>query len=163
MAPGGSARHSLVVPACVGALLTCVGPLRAQELPQAAFGHETELSTNEGHVLLQWGHDDELLIYQLQMAATADFTAPTRLYEGSDKASFLSGLVDGRHFFRVRAREPDSETWGPWSASAEVVCEHHALTTAWAFFAVGGALFVLIVLSVGTGARSVGRFARNNG
>jgi len=131
---------------------------RAEQLPRAAFQHGLELSTSEGHVTLGWGGEGAGLVYELQSAAGPDFAEPTVEYQGWDEASFLSGLADGRYFLRVRARRPQEAAWGPWSDTVELVCEHHSLTLAWALFACGGVLFLLIVLFVGVNARFLERF-----
>lgn len=135
---------------------------RVEELPKAEFAHESHLTTNEGHVSLEWGGDGELLEYELQSAQKPDFLEPMKLYQGTDTTSFLSGLADGRHFFRVRARTADGNVWGPWSPSVELICEHHSLTLAWLLFASGGTLFFLIVLFVAVNARSLNRFERSD-
>jgi hypothetical protein len=131
-----------------------------QELPHAAFRQEPNLTTNEGHVALGWGAGRDSLVYELQSALEPDFIEPTRLYQGTDQTSFLSGLVDGQYYFRVRAKSPGDDTWGPWSESVDLMCEHHSLTLAWVLFASGGLLFGLIVFFVGVNARSLERFER---
>ena len=81
---------------------------------------------------------------------------------GADQTSFLSGLANGDYYFRVRAREAEVETWGPWSGSLSLVCEHHSLTLAWTLFASGGLLFMIVVIFVGVNARSLDRFESDN-
>ena len=134
----------------------------AQELPRVTFHHESRLTTSEGHTGLEWSGDRDSLMYELQSAREPDFIDPTSQYHGTDEASFLSGLTDGRYFFRVRARPSENDTWGPWSESVELVCEHHSLTFAWTLFTSGGLLFLFIVFFVGLNARLLHRFERND-
>lgn len=144
------------------ALTVSVIPSQGQEPPRAAFRHELKLTTSEGHVALEWGGDRDLLEYELQSATEPHFIEPIRLYQGTDRTSFMSGLSDGRHFFRVRARSSEGDIWGPWSEPVELVCKHHSLTLAWALFTSGGLLFLLVVFFVGVNARSLERFERND-
>ncbi len=148
--------------AALAALIIPVAGARAQALPTALFDHELKLSTSEGHAALKWKGDREALVYALQSAPDAEFTEPSLVYEGGDQSSFQSGLADGRYYYRVRARELDSATWGPWSDPVEVVCKHHSFALAWTLFASGGLLFLLIVLFVGVNAFSLDRFERND-
>jgi hypothetical protein len=144
-------------------VLGILGPSSlAEELPQAEFINEPNLTTNEGHISLEWSGDGDLLVYELQGARKPEFLDPMKLYKGGDTTSFLSGLADGQHFFRVRARTSGSGAWGPWSQTVELVCEHHSMTLAWSLFASGGALFLLIVLFVGINARYLDRIARSD-
>lgn len=145
------------------ATLTASGVMSfAQGPPRAGFDNEPELTTREGHVALKWEGDHHGLVYEVDQARVADFSDAATLYVGPDTASFLSGLADGEYFFRVRAREVEGDTWGPWSESVALVCEHHSLTVAWTLFASGGLLFLLVVLFVGVNAHSLDRFERNN-
>jgi hypothetical protein len=107
---------------------------------------------------LNWSADLDSPVYELQSSPEPDFAEPTCLYQGADDTSFRSGLADGRYYFRVRARQADGGTWGPWSEAVELVCEHHSMTLAWTLFAAGGLLFLLVALFVGVNARSLDRF-----
>ncbi len=60
------------------------------------------------------------------------------LYEGRDTASTLTGLKNGDYIFRLRAEQ------GEWSEPLTVVIEHHALWKAYAFFAAGFVLFLIL-------------------
>jgi hypothetical protein len=62
-------------------------------------------------------------------------------YRGPDSSSFISGLEDGDHYFRVRARDEDSKNWGPWSDPVTVPVRHHSLTLAWWLFGLGAGIF----------------------
>lgn len=130
----------------------------AQALPRATFDHSDTLTANEGYVALKWGGDSDALVYEVQSALEPLFHDPTTEYQGRDEQSFLSGLASDHYYFRVRARMSDGPTWGPWSSPVEIICKHHSLTVAWALFASGGLLFLLIVAFVGIHARSMACF-----
>lgn len=131
--------------------------------PLVAFENDETLKTKEGHVALRWSGDRESLVFELQYSDSPQFSEPVSLYHGVDSASFQSGLTDGEHFYRVRARAADGGTWGPWSEPVEVQCTHHSLPFAWTLFASGSVLFLLIVLFVGVHARSPKRLKEKNG
>ncbi len=101
--------------------------------------------TRAGHVSLTWTAGEGDWVYELQSAPGAAFHDPLPRYTGADEVSFISGLEDGEHFFRVRARAASSDAWGPWSDPVVVPVRHHSLTVAWWFF---GAGFVLVGLTV---------------
>ncbi|MGD2109400.1 MAG: hypothetical protein PVI86_08400 [Phycisphaerae bacterium] len=143
--------------------LVSAGPTFAQNLPQAVFHNEPALRTNEGHVSLSWSADLDSPVYELQGSPEAGFAESTCLYRGADETSFRSGLADGRYYYRVRARQSEAGTWGPWSKPVELVCEHHSMAHAWTLFALGSLLFLLIALFVGINARHLDRFEGNNG
>lgn len=144
------------------ALLAAGLQTSARAAPEAVFRNDAELTTTEGHVTLKWRADGDSLVYQLQSARAADFQQPTSRYHGMQDAYFLSGLADGKYWFRVRAKKSENDAWGPWSDSVVLKCKHHSLIFAWILFASGGMLFLLIVLFVGINARDLGRFERNN-
>ncbi|WP_020399722.1 hypothetical protein [Kordiimonas gwangyangensis] len=61
------------------------------------------------------------------------------VYDGPDRATTLSGRADGDFTFRLKA---DGQLVGdPMSFTVA----HHPLSRAWAFFAVGAAMFVALV------------------
>ena len=90
---------------------------------------------------MEWSAGEGRYEYQLQSVSTASFASPVPRYEGRDKASFISGLEDGVHYFRVRARPPDTHTWGEWSDPATVSVKHHSMTLAWILFGAGAVVF----------------------
>ena len=108
------------------ALLTTGNELGATS-PEAQFIEpEVEpgvpLENDRGHVTFRWNvlpgdaSQATTYAYELERAPTGDFDAPIRHYHGTDTASFVSGLEEGRHYFRVRASTSDGEA-GPWSES----------------------------------------------
>jgi hypothetical protein len=155
-------RLGRVALVAVAALAGSHAAAATSKLPEVEFENEPKLTTNEGHVSLRWEGNGDPLAYEVQSDDKRAFPTPTRIYRGTDERTFLSGLADGRYFFRVRARPLDAKTWGPWSSPVELLCEHHSLALAWTLFGSGGLLFALIVAFVTVNARHLDRFERND-
>ena len=107
-----------IAPVILAIATIVIAPSLAQAQPPAArFSTELEVRSTEGHQPLTWSvaaGDETAWEYELQQSRSADF-APTRtIYRGPDRASFVSGLDNGRTWFRVRAVGADGEA-GRWS------------------------------------------------
>jgi hypothetical protein len=78
------------------------------------------VSTNEGHVTLRWslpeGSDATTsgLTFELEQSRDPGFGNLRLRHRGPERAVFVSGLLDGRNYFRVRA-VPAGSPAGPWS------------------------------------------------
>jgi hypothetical protein len=105
-------------------------------------------STSDGQITLEWGEKDLGLIFEVQSARTMEFDAPVIRYHGPDVVTYLSGLENGDHFFRVRGRQADSDVWGPWSGIVHLESEHHSMAFAWMMFSIGAVMFLAITLFV---------------
>jgi hypothetical protein len=66
------------------------------------------------------------------------------IYEGSDTASTLTGLGDGRYEFRLRHVRGVTGDAG-WSAPLLIEIQHHSLARALGFFAMGAAMFLVLL------------------
>ena len=62
-------------------------------------------------------------------------------------ASTQTGLMDGTYFYRVRS------PGGDWSNVIKVVVEHHPLSRAFLFFALGFMLFAALLVTLVIGHR----------
>ncbi|MGM0552396.1 MAG: hypothetical protein ACQETK_01085 [Pseudomonadota bacterium] len=114
-------------------LLFCL-PLAAGAQP--AFDASPERSTDGGFTLA-WEADGSVVLEQ----ATGPDHGDARIrYEGGDTSTVISGLPDGEYRFRLRAAEADT-----WADEATVVVEHHSLTRAFGFFAVGAVVFLGLI------------------
>jgi hypothetical protein len=69
------------------------------------------------------------------------------VYDGPDRATTLSGRADGDFTFRLKA---DGQLVGD---PLSLTVAHHPLGRAWAFFAVGAAMFVALVGVLVRGSR----------
>lgn len=90
---------------------------------KAANDGMATLSSTDGTVKLVWGSQDEVLgtesedalpVYEIQQASALDFAAAEMRFRGTDVESYVSGLSEGTHYFRVRSGS------GEWSAPIEV-------------------------------------------
>lgn len=110
-----------------------------------------------GYTSLAWAVGDDKdnaqqWRFQIDRARDATFDGPESRDVGTDTQTFLSGLEDGDHYFRVRARATVDGAWGPWSSAVIVPVEHHSLTAAWRLFAAGAVLFGTTVVCIIVGA-----------
>lgn len=108
----------------------------------------TDLAT-AGYYQLSWADGDPHGRFQLQQAPSADFRAPTVIYEGADLATVLSGQPDGTYFYRIR---PLGDGAGPWSETVSVRVQHHPLGRAWTFFTMGAIVFVATLVLIVSGS-----------
>ena len=123
--------------------------------PQAVFVDVPEGIDAVGHHTLVWGvetsGDDDAgnadVIYEVRRAAGPDFADEVVIHEGPGDRAFFSGVPDGTHRHRVRARlvnGSDDAGWGPWSPPVEIVVGRQSLAFAWTLFAIGAVLFAAI-------------------
>ncbi len=107
----------------------------------------TDLAT-AGYFQLSWENSYSGSSYQLQQSAVASFSNNKTLYQGSDTASFLSGLSNGTYYFRVLDNQ------GNVSNIVTVTVAHHSLKQAFSFFALGGLMFIILVIVLLTANRT---------
>jgi hypothetical protein len=113
---------------------------------------DTQLAT-AGYYQLQWdgtGATD----HELQESPQADFSDPVTLYQGSDRATMLTGRPDGEYHYRLRALHEDGP--GPWSKTLRVEVRHHPLSRALLFFAMGALVFLATLAAILVGNRRRG-------
>lgn len=110
--------------------------------------------SREGYYSLRW-HDasarDSSGFYELERASTASFEGAKAVYRGRDTAVFVSGLVDGSYFYRVRTAVQGRH--GPWSAPFILTVKHGPIAVAWLLFAIGAVIFLAIIAVVINGSR----------
>jgi hypothetical protein len=140
--------------------LLALGPWAlAAARPAPAVQLEADsLTTQDGHVKLVWDvaarQEEKQWAFEVQVDSTAAFEAPTLLYQGPDKATFISGLPDGTYFYRIRVVGPEIDAPGPWE-QAVVTVDHHSLNLALTIAGIGSVVFVLTVIVVLRGAASM--------
>lgn len=135
-------------------LLLCVLLLTSPDMGLAAptLETDTQLAT-AGFYQLQWdgaGATD----HELQESLRADFSDPVTLYRGSDLATMLTGRPDGEYHYRLRALHEDGP--GPWSNTLRVEVQHHPLSRALLFFAMGALVFLATLAAILAGNRRRG-------
>ena len=114
---------SVVICVLAGFLLGPVPAEARQEQPGPAkpwFVGTGVVSTNEGHATLRWSLPEDVettasgLTFELEQSRDAGFRNHFLRHRGPERAFFVSGLIDGRNYFRVRA-VPAGSPAGLWS------------------------------------------------
>jgi len=100
--------------------------------------------TSAGYVTLSWP-DASGNTFELKEQTSQGWHT---LYRGSDRATTLSGRPDGTFEFQLIA------DGAPVGAPVTVTVQHHPLSRAWAFFAVGATMFIALLVLLITGGRS---------
>ena len=144
----GRGRHA--VPLLFGALLLLSTAVDSPAATPSApiWGHDAELGSSDGYAQLEWsiGEDlegDTAWVYHLQEGRQPVFDDTDVQYMGPQHSSFVSGLENGSYYYRVRARHPDEEEWGPWSEVVHVSVQHHSRRFALGLMSVGGLVFLI--------------------
>ncbi|MFQ5535506.1 MAG: hypothetical protein ACE5EM_11875 [Sphingomonadales bacterium] len=137
----------------VVACLLLAGPIRAQP-PQPAprLTSDSDIAS-AGFFRLLWETDAERV--ELQESKHATFENARILYQGSDRATVVSGKPDGTWYYRIRAIGKGQA--GPWSKAVVVTVDHHSLTRAIGFFVLGLIVFIGILFVIVGGARQAAK------
>ena len=139
----------------LASLLLAIASIAAPAMVRAAapvapaWNHAEIMESRDGYAQLSWDlplGDDPLeeihWVYHLQEGREPVFDETDVQYMGPQHSSFVSGLEDGAYYYRVRARHPDEEEWGEWSAIVRVDVQHHSRRLALALMSVGGLVFL---------------------
>ena len=102
-----------------------------------------------GYFRLSWTSEAKD-IYVLQEAGDPEFLSAKTLYQGPDTATIISGRGNGTYYYRVRAKHQEDQ----WSDFTSVAVEHHSLTRALVFFALGAIVFTVTLTTVVLGSKS---------
>jgi len=133
--------------AAFAASLSLAAAVAAQ--PSARFETEDDPNNPEGHIIIKWTAGDDATSHQLQYDTSGDFSDPLVWHEGADNESFISGLENGAHYFRVRSRAGAEGGWGQWSRTLTVEVERQSSQLAWSLFGVGAAMFLCVAGFIG--------------
>jgi len=116
-----------------------------QAQTKVVFEGKNPISNNEGYTALKWhpvGTPSEGTQYELQQSRSEDFSDAVTLYKGPDMASFVSGLPEGKTWYRVRA------AGGPWSPAQVVEINFIETYKVVAGLAVGTAMLIFTIIYV---------------
>ena len=124
----------------IAAILALAIFISAPLLAQPELSASDEVSRT-GYFQLKWksGEEGEFV---LQQDTTSLFSSPKTLYNGSDTARTISGLLNGDYYYRVRTAE------GEWSEPLMVTVEHYKLSTAFIFLGLGAMVFLATAILV---------------
>jgi len=124
------------------------------ELPQPRWVSpaESPFLADEGKCLLRWElpqSGDASLTFQVEQSDGSDFSNARMRYDGPDQATYISGLPEGTHRYRVRA--VSNEETGPWSDSMEINVEFVSRNLVITLFLLGTIVFVATVWAIWKG------------
>jgi hypothetical protein len=136
----------------VGLLASSPALAQPAAAPAVTLDQTSPVTAPEGHLRLSWDGPGDLpgLRFELERSPESSFREATRLDVGTDRASYISGLVAGANHFRVRAVTASGEP-GPWSPPLVVQVEYPSRRQVRTLMAVGAVLLVGTVLLVLTG------------
>ncbi len=104
-----------------------------------------------GHALLKWSSDsknDDTLLFTVEKSATEDFQSAQQIYQGNETSTFLSGLSDGKYYFRVKSQNSS------WSSPINLTVVHYSQSFALSLFGLGLLSFIGIVIVIFLGNRA---------
>ena len=139
---------------CFVPLVVCV----ALGWAGSAAGAEQQTATisldgdpHAGFVTVSWAAPGEIVgsaevvEFQLEEGRDEAFANRRLRYQGTQTSSVISGLRDGKYFYRARYRV-DDHPWSDWSPASEFDVEHHSIRLAGSLFGVGGVVFAAILI-----------------
>lgn len=125
----------------LSAALAFAAPASAQEL---AFEAPGPLTSDTGHVLVEWEATGPATLI---MARDADFAGARSLYQGDNRAYFISGLEGGDYFLLLR------DEAGAQSDPLHLTVAHQSLQRAIWLTIVGAIITLGIIATIIRGAR----------
>lgn len=131
------------------AIILAFAPMLARsEIPDLKIASGSAFQ--QGIVKLEWSANSEVrpTQYELQQAMEANFSEAKTIYQGTDEATFLSGLNNGTYHYRLRSDD------GRWSETISVDVEHHSLNLALVLMAIGATVFLIILGVIIQGSRN---------
>lgn len=111
---------------------------------------DTDTAT-AGYYQLSWAETD--IGSRLVESRDPQFRDKLVVYAGADTARLMSGKPDGDYYYRLEANDATSAAL---SNPVKVTVQHHSLQRAWAFFAVGAAVFAATLGLIVYGSRAAG-------
>lgn len=131
------------------------------DLPAPLFENPAQSQSDAGHIKLRWRLGESLsaskvqgVRFELQTAPDVSFHTAKNVYTGTDRATFISGLRDGRYYYRVRSLWGDRRS--AWSAPVVVTVRHHSMNFAWTLFTLGLLVFAATVGVIAHGLAKTG-------
>ena len=110
---------------------------------------DTDVAT-AGYFQLQWDADEPVRLLE---STDMSFANARVAYEGSDSGHTVSGRSDGTLYYRLESIATGATLGQP----VRVQVAHHSRSRAFAFFAVGGVVFLATLGLIVFGSRGNGR------
>ncbi len=134
------------LPRAIRTQLVSASPREAATPPALHFDETRIDDAREGHATLTWNALDGASTDRVRDAAGR------LLYSGVFPQAFVSGLEDGEHRFSVSAIDAAGQTIATSRSRAQVVVKHWPLSQALLLFAIGGMVFIALVVVLIYGA-----------
>lgn len=117
------------------------------EISQAlTFQGNSLVESTTGYTTLSWDRLENVE-FELQQSSSRLFKDIRSVYKGRDSAVFISGLKNGRYFYRVRSLK-DNSLQSTWSDIKELRVVHHSLKTALSLFLLGLTTFLFTIVVI---------------
>ncbi len=113
--------------------------------------------TDDGTVSLTWATEDtpEQLdpIFEVRRWQAGSPPEGILIYEGQDTASFVSGLSEGQHVFRIglKSNQNPYPNWGDTNLVVDV--KYISMSMVWPLMGAGATGFVVLILTIILGRR----------
>lgn len=116
----------------------------------------SEVTSDDGTVSLVWKESDAENLpsreYEVRRWTEGDPEEGVLVYQGSDTATFLSGLNEGVYELQVRSRM-DSEPYPEWGdADLVLTVEYIDMKTVWILMSAGFVSFVALLAAIAIGS-----------
>lgn len=116
---------------------------------------KSSATSEDGTVELEWTQETEgAATFRIERATSPVFKKPMLVYEGPDTATFVSGLPEGLHYFRLR------EGTEPWGNSVLVIEVTFVSETLVVILLTGGVLCLLLLIAALVQGHKRERFGR---
>ena len=137
------------MPLLIVAFLAWVGTAAAQPVTVFTAPTNSPYLATEGLVDLVWEAEpvDDSIQFQLQQSSDSEFSEVKTRYEGLDRGTYVSGLLEGDYYFRVRTLAVEGEP-GPWSDPMHVQVRYVSHTLVFWLMSIGSIVFIATVLTV---------------
>jgi hypothetical protein len=121
----------------------------------ASFEGPEVVSAEEGHTTLRWilpglGERGAPVTFELEQSQHPDFANHSLRYAGSERAFFVSGLREGRTYFRVRALRAGAPP-GDWSGPLVVDVDYPDPVQVTVLLSVGCLVLLATVAAIALG------------
>ncbi|MEJ2457210.1 MAG: hypothetical protein P8Y58_03300 [Novosphingobium sp.] len=125
------------------AVLALLVPASAVMAASPRFTSQAPLSSDSGHVVVEWQADTPVTLRMTHEGARTDRV----LYSGPNHSLFVSGLANGRYSLRL------TDTAGRSSAPLLLTVAHQSLSRALILVALGALVFLATLAVIIRGAR----------
>lgn len=102
---------------------------------------EARRDSNNGATLIEFELEPGTPLV-VQSDTDREFSDPDLAYQGRLPSAYVSGLPNGRYYFRARIEPQNGDPPGPWSQVVAVDVAHHPLSRVWPVLGVGALIFL---------------------